>query len=661
MKRSTSFEFGAVGYFSVSYIILLILIGMVIYAQPSPMMIAACILCAVLTVLAFVLFYCFSRRRRERAGEGHMNQSVSMDFLRYFALPALLIDDEGQILWTNETFCDLTGQGPTALYEANLSSFCAVPLPSPLSDFLYGEEANVSIFETPYRILPYTAAAGMHLCVLLDRSECAFLEHRLHMKNPLVMFLAVDNVTDDPTMSAAGYRTVLNRIYPLLEEWAGELDGILREFGRDRYLLLLEEEKLSSLRDGKFEILDRVRALSEGVVDVPVTISAGIAEGDGTLHEKELASYQALDTALQRGGDQVVLKDREGTLEYYGGRTKTVQKRSRIRSRIVAGELKNLVLANERVLIMGHAAADHDCLGACIGLARFCMELSRPVNIIVNMADPNVKPILQLLSGLCEYEGVFLDAASAQDLVSPTTLLIIADVNNARTFESPALYENCANVVIIDHHRKTSEFIVQPKITYIDPACSSTCEMVSEILEQSLERGRLKKEEADVMFAGIMLDTKQFTRNTGTRTFAAALYLRDVDASPTRAQRLFSTDLDMMLSELEFEKNVVIYRDVIAIAASNRAATFEDKIAASRAADRLLNLKNIQATFVLCKIDDCTHISARSAGQVNVQLILERLHGGGYFDAAGAQLKGFDFTQALELLKQSIDEYLNAE
>ncbi|MBQ2731112.1 MAG: DHH family phosphoesterase, partial [Clostridia bacterium] len=324
-------------------------------------------------------------------------------------------------------------------------------------------------------------------------------------------------------------------------------------------------------------------------------------------------------------------------------------------------ELKNLVLQSERVLVMGHAPADHDSIGACVGLARFCMELSRPVHIVANPNDVNLRPILRSLSMLPEYRDVFLDAASAQDLVGASTLLIVADVNNVRMFESAAIYENSQNVVIIDHHRKSEEFVVAPKITYIDPASSSACEMVSEILEQSLSRGRLQKEEAEVMFAGIMLDTKQFTRNTGTRTFAAAQFLRDAEANPAQAQRLFSTNLETMLSEIDFEKNVVIYRDVIAIAASDKPARLSDKIAASRAADRLLNLEHVQATFVLCKIDDCTHISARSAGKVNVQLILERLHGGGYFDAAGAQLKGFDFTEALELLKESIDEYLNVD
>lgn len=660
MKHKSYDKFRAGAFFAVVLLIMLALSTVLGFYDARTLLF--CVPAVALTVAVFVAFRLFAARRaRRERGEGEMTQSVSMDFLHTFSLPTLLLSEEAQIQWCNEAFCDLVGVGALNLYGENLSRFLTSGLAINALTDKNGEAIELSIADVTFDLLPHETAGGSFICVLIDQSRREFLEKELARKNLCVLFIAVDNVSDDPSMSGAGYRTVLSRVYPLLEEWAEGLDGIVREFGRDRYLVLLEEEKLSAVREAKFDILDSIRALSDGMVEIPVTVSIGAALSDATLHEKELASYQALDMALQRGGDQAVLKDRDGVLEYFGGRTKTVQRKNRIKSRIIANELKNLVLQSERVLVMGHAPADHDSIGACVGLARFCMELSRPVHIVANPNDVNLRPILRSLSTLPEYRDVFLDAASAQDLVGASTLLIVADVNNVRMFESAAIYENSQNVVIIDHHRKSEEFVVAPKITYIDPASSSACEMVSEILEQSLSRGRLQKEEAEVMFAGIMLDTKQFTRNTGTRTFAAAQFLRDAEANPAQAQRLFSTNLETMLSEIDFEKNVVIYRDVIAIAASDKPARLSDKIAASRAADRLLNLEHVQATFVLCKIDDCTHISARSAGKVNVQLILERLHGGGYFDAAGAQLKGFDFTEALELLKESIDEYLNVD
>lgn len=620
--------------------------------------------CAALIVLEIVLFLIFTfaayaRAKKRRVSED-WTQSVSMEFLSGVSLPVLFLSEHGEILWTNDAFGDLVGKNASELSDEELDAF----LDEPLGYERLKEQAPIElrIADCDYKLLPYCVSGereGSYVCVLIDLSEEKKLRQELKMRNPLIVFFAVDNVSDDPAMSDAAYRGVLARIAPLLEEWAQGLDGVLREVGRDRYLCVIEEARLEEVCAARFDILDQVRALSAGVVEIPVTISAGVAVSAGTLHEKELASYQALDTALQRGGDQAVVRRPGGTVEYFGGRTKTVQRRNRIRSRVVANELSNLVRKSERVLIMGHAMGDHDSFGASVGVARFCMELGAKVNIVLRRQDPNLSPLMETLSGIPEYAGVFLDPASAQDLVGPDTLLIVVDTNNPRTFESPELYENSPTVVIIDHHRKTDEFIVAPKITYIDPVSSSACEMVSEILEQGLERGKLHREEAELLFAGIMLDTKQFTRNTGTRTFAAALYLREMEANPAQTMRLFKTDLDTMLSELEFEQNVVLYRDVIAIAASDKKGTARDKIAASRAADRLLNLKHVQASFALCMIDDCIHISARSAGKVNVQLILERLHGGGYFDAAGAQLRGFDFTGALELLKQSIDAYLD--
>lgn len=626
-------------------------------------------LCAIaLTVLCYLLFKLAASRKAARLiGEGEMTQSATMDFLTGFALPMLLLTDDGVILWNNDAFAALVESDAQALYNQNLSRF----LPEQSLVSISAREAKdapivLALAGSEYALLPHavlgTSGTGKSfLCVLLDLGEQRRLEAQLRDKNPIVAFVAVDNLSEDPTMSDSNYRSVLSGVAPLLESFAESLGGILREVGRQRYLLILEEARMHEVRAAKFDILDRVRALSEGNVEIPVTVSIGTAFMDGSFHEKEIAAYQALDTALQRGGDQAVVRERGGVIEYFGGRTKAVQRRTRIRSRVIAGEISAQMKKAQRVLIMGHRFADHDSIGACVGLARFAMEQHVAVNIVIHPSDPNLHTILEKLSGIPAYEGMFLDAAAAQDLAGPNTLLIIADVNNRLNFESPELYDNSPHVVIIDHHRKTDEFIVPPKITYIEPSASSACELVSEVLEQGIARGALLKEEAELLFAGILLDTKQFTRNTGTRTFAAALYLRDADADPAGAGRLFQTDLDTLFSELRFEKSVVIYRDVIAIAASDTKASHPDKIAASRAADRLLNLSGVQASFVLCMVEDTIHISARSAGKVNVQLILERLHGGGYFDAAGAQLKGFDFTSALELLKSSIDAYLNED
>ena len=377
------------------------------------------------------------------------------------------------------------------------------------------------------------------------------------------------------------------------------------------------------------------------------------------MQAKERAARQALDLALQRGGDQAVLKLRDNATEYYGGKSKTVQKRTKIRSRIIATEVKNLILKASNVIVMGHRFADHDSIGSSIGMARFAMQYSSKVNIVVNTRDSNLKGIFKKLSDIEEYKNIFISGTDAQDLITSSTLLIITDVNNVRQFEAPELFENIANIVIIDHHRQSAEFMVKPSVTYIEPSASSASELVCEMLEQQMEPGTLLKEEAELLFAGIILDTKQFANNTGPRTFAAAHYLRSEGANPAEAQMLFRAGLDDFKREIKYEINTFVYRDIIAFSYIEENATQEDKIAAAKAADRLLTLDGILASFVLCRIDQTVHISARSSGTVNVQLITEKLNGGGHFDMAGAQVKDSTIKDTFVRLKEVIDEYLS--
>ncbi|MBQ2731177.1 MAG: hypothetical protein IJF24_04055, partial [Clostridia bacterium] len=324
MKHKSYDKFRAGAFFAVVLLIMLALSAALFFYDARLLLFT--LPAVALTVAVFVASRLFAARRaRRERGEGEMTQSVSMDFLHTFSLPTLLLSEEAQIQWCNEAFCDLVGVGALNLYGENLSRFLTSGLAINALTDKNGEAIELSIADVTFDLLPHETAGGSFICVLIDQSRREFLEKELARKNLCVLFIAVDNVSDDPSMSGAGYRTVLSRVYPLLEEWAEGLDGIVREFGRDRYLVLLEEEKLSAVREAKFDILDSIRALSDGMVEIPVTVSIGAALSDATLHEKELASYQALDMALQRGGDQAVLKDRDGVLEYFGGRTKTVQ------------------------------------------------------------------------------------------------------------------------------------------------------------------------------------------------------------------------------------------------------------------------------------------------------------------------------------------------
>ncbi len=613
--------------------------------------------------LVSTLSFKIHARDREKLG---LLSGLTLDFLTGMTMPVAIMDEKGALLWYNNAFQHATGNSTDfylqSIQEVADEKISLIRLRTedardlrdrPVIGILQGKEYDISAYKV--------SGEGKNLLITIWTSleKIRLLEHELEVRNPVVSYISVDNYSEAASLLQGNYRTITARISILLKEWANSLNGILREVESDRYILITEERHLEEIKQKKFDILDDVRAISAGNMDIPVTISIGCACIDGTLMQKESTAQQALDLALQRGGDQAVLKLRDNAVEYYGGRTKTVQKRTKIRSRIIASELKNLLATSSNVLIMGHRFADHDSIGSGIGMARFAMAYGKQVNIVVNVHDSNLKGVFQKLAGLADYKNVFIDGATAQDLITSSTLLIITDVNNVRQFEAPELFENCSNIVIIDHHRQSAEYAVKPSITYIEPSASSASELVSEMLEQQLSPGSILKEEAELLFAGIILDTKQFANNTGPRTFAAAHFLRSEGANPAEAQKLFRSNLDDFKREIKYEANAFIYRDIIAFSYIQEDATQEDKIAASKAADKLLSLDGVLASFVLCRMNETVHVSARSSGTVNVQLITEKLHGGGHFDMAGAQVKDATIEETFDQLKEAIDEYLN--
>ncbi|MBR0302336.1 MAG: DHH family phosphoesterase, partial [Clostridia bacterium] len=492
-----------------------------------------------------------------------------------------------------------------------------------------------------------------------DVTELEETKALLASRDLVASFIMVDNLDELLRNEQEEYRVAAAKTEAILRAWAAEAGGILKEYQADKYIFLFEEEKFIEFKEKHFDVLDKIRDIRVGTGSIPITVSIGVGCTDGTFAEKEKAAQSALDMALQRGGDQVVVKNRDGSQSIYGGKTKTIQKKSKVRARIIANELLVHISEASNVLIMAHKRPDFDAIGACLGLARLCMFCGVPVNIVTDLSFGGIEKCLDRIKDEPDYKGVLISRESAMDLVDPDTLLIIADVNNRNVFEAPQLAEACEKIIIIDHHRKTAEFPKEPILTYIEPSASAACELVCEMLELSLPDELLLRSEADVMLAGILLDTNQFRKNTGTRTFSTALYLRDRGADIAAVQEFFKTSLDDYERENKFRTNVTIYREITAISVGEGEGDGNDTIPASRAADRLLELDGIKASFVLIKIGDAIHISARSVGTINVQLILEGLKGGGHFDSAGAQIKGASMNEVVELLKESIDKYFD--
>ena len=622
-------------------------------------MTVVCASCFLIYTALFILTLVNDSKNKRLSSDNPLLSTITRDFVTALKKPIVITDKTCTISWYNQAFLQAVG-AKGALYGKNISD----EVSSHLNAARLFREENTSfeltLGQSYYTVHCHIATLmGKSYCIMMfnDTTELSKTKALLDSRNVLVAFIVIDNFSEAMQFVQDKSRTAAAIIGSELDNWCASIGGIIKEYDREKYLLVFEKKHLETLRENRFDILDKIRSITVDDVAMQFTASIGIASVDGTLAEKEAASRTCLDLALQRGGDQAVLKI-DSTQEFYGGRSQTVQKKTKVRSRVVANELVSLMKQSSNVIVMGHKYADHDCVASSVAISRIAKHLGIPVNIVINIHDINLKAIFNSMRGNKEYNELFIDRECAQELMRSDTLLVICDVNNIALFEVPEIYKAAKKVVIIDHHRKTANFENEPIIAYIEPAASSVSELMSEILEEVLTPGTLPQVEANLIFSGLILDTKQFTKNTGVRTFGAALYLRSEGANPYDAQKLFRTSADAFMRENRFETDIQIYRDCIAISTYEGESTAADRISAAKAADRLLSIEGVSCAFVLCTIDDEISISARSDGNINVQLVLESLGGGGHFDAAGAQVKGMTMAEVLVQLKSSVDGFL---
>ncbi len=671
-RNSKFFQIPIAAVISGALGIITIAVSMIVmaYTKSEPTTVLYWALGIYISILALILGIAFVRKRMKTGDfmeiKGSIFGTLSLDFIQKLYMPVLICDDKGKIVWYNSA---LSANSKTrgVLYGKYLDNICnatierivnnegRVEVSFTAAGELVEEDAEVFVAKG---YLTVSRGKTYYITIFENVTEEKKLQQRLEDEDTLIAYAMIDNLDELLQYVQERYSTAASSVDAILRQHMEKVGGVVRNYDHNKFICVFSKEHLAEFTRERFSMLDDIREIYVGETTLPVTISMGIAAIEGSLYDKERATQSALDMALQRGGDQVVLKTPEG-FEYYGGKTKTVQKRTKVRARVIANELLMLLSEAENVLIMGHKFPDFDAFASCLAIWRLARYCGVEALIVTDKETKAIAPCFRALENMSEYENIFIDKTEAQDMIRSGTLAVIVDVNNIGFCEAPDVVNTVNDVVIIDHHRKTAEFEKKPKIAYIEPSASSVSELLSEFLEQILLPGTLPKVEADFLLAGMLLDTKMFTKNTGVRTFSSAMYLRGEGANPSDAQAFFKMEFEDFLSEASFESNVSIYKSAMAIAMNeNDDNSPAVRINAARAADRLLNVEGVTAAFTLCRIGDTVHISARSQSVVNVQLILEKLGGGGHFDSAAVQMKNYTVASALTALHAAIDEYL---
>ena len=488
---------------------------------------------------------------------------------------------------------------------------------------------------------------------LADMTEMFNVRDEFVRTRPIVSVILVDNYDElTNNLPDSAISSLDARINDRISQWCRDLGGLLRKYERNRYLLVFENKDLNRLQEGKFSLLDEIRTITNPS-GVAATVSIGIGkDGTGFQENFNFASL-SIEMALSRGGDQAVIKDRYN-FTFFGGRTKETERRTKVKARVIASSLAELISQSGQVFIMGHRMADLDAVGAAMGLLCICRKQEKEVHIVMDRENNACRSLLQQLDDMPEYDGLFISGEDALLAADPRSLLIVVDTNRPDQVESKALLESIPRVAVIDHHRRAADYIEQVALNLHEPFASSASELVSEILQYAVEPKDISTMEAMALLAGIVLDTKNFSVRTGSRTFEAAAFLRRAGADTVDVKKLFQNDLDATVSRYQIVQAARLYRNEIAIAALEYTAT---RTLAAQAADELLNIKGIMTSFVLYPDNGRVIVSARSIGEANVQVILEPLGGGGNAATAGAQIPDKSVRQVLTELVASIDKF----
>ena len=596
---------------------------------------------------------------------------VQKVLLRDLAIPYGLMDVDGNILWINKELDILFDSS-----DVKRQNISEIFTELTVADFIAEEESKEFVMSYKDRVYR-TVCRRINVSDVFTSTQMLSIEDNRDCLMAFYMFDETENKrllkeNSDQRLVAGliyidNYEEALESVEDVkkslltalierkINQFGANIDAVVKKLEKDKYFIAFQYKYLEGLQAAKFEILDEVRSVNIGN-EMDMTISIGIGYNGDTYLQNCDYSRMAMDMALGRGGDQAVVKDGDRTY-YYGGKSKQVEKNTRVKARVKAHALREILSSKDNVIIMGHAIGDIDSFGAAIGIYRAVKALNKKAYIVLNEVTTSLRPMINRFISNADYEeDLLIKSPAAIELAKKekNSAVIVVDVNRPSYTECPELLEICKTVVVLDHHRQTSEIIENALLSYVEPFASSTCEMVAEILQYIQDGIKLKQVEADAMYGGIMIDTNNFTQKAGVRTFEAAAFLRRNGADVTRVRMMFRNDIVEYKARAEAVSRAEVFCEQFAMADCDSTGLESPTVVCAQAANEMLNISGINASFVMTDYNNRIYISARSIDKINVQLIMERLNGGGHMNIAGAQLDGYTIEEAKNCLRETV-------
>ncbi|HIS31956.1 MAG TPA: DHH family phosphoesterase [Candidatus Limivivens intestinipullorum] len=594
---------------------------------------------------------------------------IQKTLLNEFSIPYALLDSDGKVIWMNKEFCRVTGKDRQ--YRKSISSLfpeigsamlagieeqCDVDIHFADRDYS-AKLQKVSIEELARSVTLVEVPENSNFMIamyLFDQTELVRYKKENEDQQMVAGLIYLDNYDEALDSVEEVRRSLLVALIDRkISKYISAYDGILKKIEKDKYFVVIKNKYLEELKSNRFSLLEEVKGVNIGN-EMSVTLSIGIGVGgNGYLQNYEFSRI-AIELALGRGGDQAVVKNNE-QISYYGGKSQQMEKSTRVKARVKAHALREFIGAGDDVVVMGHKITDIDSFGAAIGIYRAARMLNKKAHIVIGDINGSIRPWINMFLESREYdEYMFVKHERAMEIVDENTVLVVVDTNRPSMCECEELLSQTKTIVVLDHHRQSSEVIRNAVLSYIEPYASSACEMVAEILQYFSDDVRLKSIEADSIYAGIIIDTNNFLTKTGVRTFEAAAFLRRCGADVTRVRKMFRDDMPSYKARAEAVRHAQVFMDCYAIAVCPSENLESPTIVGAQAANELLNIVGIRASFVLTEFHKRIYISARAIDEVNVQIIMERLGGGGHLNIAGAQLDGVTVEEARARLKDTI-------